>query len=144
MQANLAARSIQFHAAGFQHTGGRGLRRGCAPELQLDARDQLTHEEGLHHVVVGAQFQAHNAVRLRGSRRQKDDRGGGQFGILSDAFADIQAVGVRQHDIQQDEVGPHLPAQVQGPLSGLQSGQRKALLLEVVLQQREEVGVIFD
>ena len=68
----------------------------------------------------------------------------GQVGILADAFADVQAVGIGQHDVEQDQVGTHLAAQLDRALAGLRSGQWKAFLFQVVLQQGEQIGVVFD
>src|ERR1039458_6737809 len=44
VETYLAHAAVQFQPAAFQHTGGRGL----VAELELDARDQLTHEERRH------------------------------------------------------------------------------------------------
>ena len=52
-------------------------------------------------------------------------------------FADVEAVGIRQHDVQQDQVGPHLPAQIDGALAGLQSTEGEAFFLQVVFQERK-------
>ena len=60
VQAHLAAARIELDAARFQNARGRRL----VAELQLDAGDQLAHEERLHHVVVGAELEAHDAVRF--------------------------------------------------------------------------------
>src|SRR5207244_743613 len=57
-QPNVATGAVQFDAAGFENQRGHGL----VTELELDAGDQFAHEERLHHVIVGAQFQADNAV----------------------------------------------------------------------------------
>ncbi|SPE31588.1 hypothetical protein SBA6_160018 [Candidatus Sulfopaludibacter sp. SbA6] len=140
LQANLAAAGVQFQAAGLQHARGRCL----VAKLELDARHQLAHEERLHYVIVGADLEAHDAVGLGGPRGQKDDGGGGEVRVLADAFADVEAVGIGQHDIEQDQVRAHLPAQLQRAFPGLQSGQGEALFLQVVFQEREEVGVVFD
>ena len=67
-----------------------------------------------------------------------------QLGIVADAFADIEPVGIGQHDIQQDQVGPHAAAKFERALAGLRPGEMKALLFQVVFQQREEIGVVFD
>ena len=117
VQPHLATGAVEFHAAGLQNA----RRGGLIAELQLDAGDQFAHEERLHHIIVGAEFQPHDAVRLAGARGQEDHRDGGQIGILADAFADIEAVGIGQHDIQQNQVRPHLAAQLDGALSGMLS-----------------------
>ena len=67
-----------------------------------------------------------------------------QFGIVANALADVQAVGIGQHDIEQDEVGTHLAAKIQRALPVCDPRETKALFFQVVLQQREEIGVVFD
>ena len=56
-----------------------------------------------------------------------------------DGFADLQTIGIRQHDVQNDQVGLFTAAQVDSAFSGSGSGEYEAFLLEVVLDQR--VGV---
>ncbi len=113
-------------------------------ELQLDARDQFADEERLDDVVVRAQFEADDAVGFRSARGQEDDRRLRQLGIVADALADIQPVGIGQHDVEQDEVGADPPAKVEGATAGLRPGEKKAFFFQVVLQQREEIGIVFD
>ena len=100
---------------------------GLAAELKLDPGDQFPHEEWLHNVVVRADLQTHDPVRFGGPRRQEDNRDGGQIGIFANSLADIQPVGIRQHDVEQDEIGPHLPAEFDGALASLLPGQRDSL-----------------
>ena len=63
-------------------------RRGLPAEMELDAGNQFANEEGLDYIVVGAEFQAHDAIGFRGARGQEDDGNGGQLGIRADGFAD--------------------------------------------------------
>jgi hypothetical protein len=67
-----------------------------------------------------------------------------QVGILAHRFANLQAIGVRQHDIQQNQIRPYLPAEIQRAFAGLASGQHESFPLQVVLQQANQVGVVFN
>ena len=58
VQTRLATGAVQFQAARFQHARGRVL----GAKLQLDPGNQFPDEKRLHDVVVGAQFQANNAI----------------------------------------------------------------------------------
>ena len=140
VELHLAAAAVEFDAAGFEQPRGRGLRA----ELELDARDQFADEERLDDVVVRAQLKADDAVGFGSARGEKNNRRLRQFGIVADPFADIEPVGIGQHDIEQDQVGPNPPAKVEGAPPGLRPGEKKAFFFEVVLQQREEIGVVFD
>src|SRR5262249_51010458 len=60
-----AAGAIEFELAALQEFRNRLL----AAEMNLDSRDQFAHEERLDDVIVCAQFQADNAIRLRGAGR---------------------------------------------------------------------------
>src|SRR6201999_1111896 len=96
-----------------------------AAEVDLDPRDQLPHEKGLYNVVVSAELQAHDPIRLRGPRRQKDHGNMPQFRMRTNALTNIQAVGIRQHNIQNDQVRPLAAAQFQRASAGLRSSQRE-------------------
>src|SRR5437899_7828561 len=48
VQPDLAAGAVQFHAPGFEQARGSGL----IAELELDAGNQLAHEERLDYVIV--------------------------------------------------------------------------------------------
>ena len=78
---------------------GRVWRRRRAPQLGLDARQQLDHLERLRDVVVGAELQADDLVDDLPARGEHDDR------RLDAAFAqlahDVEAAEARQHDVEE-------------------------------------------
>ena len=113
-------------------------------ELSLHPRNQFPDEKGLHHVIVCAQLEPDNPVGFGSARRQKYDRDGGQIRMAPDGFADIEAVRIRQHDVQDDQIGALPAAEFHGALPGLDAGNRKALPLQVVLQESEQIDVIFN
>jgi hypothetical protein len=80
---------------------GRLLRRAAA-QHGVDAGQQFARVEGLAQVVVGAHFQAHDAVHVLALGGQHDDRravvGGTQ------AAADRQAVFAGHHQVEHDQV----------------------------------------
>jgi hypothetical protein len=67
-----------------------------------------------------------------------------EFRIVPNALAYIEAVGIREHDVQQDQIRPDPAAKFQSSLSGLRTHQAKAFLLQVVLEKRKEIRVVFD
>jgi len=132
--------AIHLEPAGLEHAG----RPGLSPELDLDARDQLPDKERLDDVIVRAELEADDPVRLRGARGQKKDRDVADIRIGPNPLADLQPVGIRQHDVQDDQIGSFSAAELDGPLAGLETDQRESFLLEVVLQEGEQVRIIFD
>ena len=72
-QPRLARAQIDFQAAEGQHLVVTGLGRGAAQE-RLDTRQQLTRLKGFGQVVVGADFQADDAVHRVTLGRQHQNR----------------------------------------------------------------------
>ena len=73
-----------------------------AAEHCVDARDQLTGIEWLCEVVIGAHFQADNAIDVLALRRQHDDRD--RLARPAQAAAYRQPVLAGQHQIQHHEM----------------------------------------
>ena len=120
-------------------TGGR-----LAAKLEPDTRDQFAHEERLHYIVVGTDLQADDAVGLGAARSQENNRYASQVGLGTDSLTDLQAVAVGKHDIEQHQVRPRLPAKFERVLARLGVQAVEALLLQVIAQQGNQVGIIFD
>ena len=78
-------------------------RTGRPPQQGVDPCTQFDHAERLRHVVVSAQVERGDFVRLAVARRQDEDRG---RGLAPDTADHDQAVLVRQPEIEHDEVGP--------------------------------------
>ena len=62
---------------------------------------QLAHRERLHHVVVGAELEADDAVGLVAAGRGDDH---GHVGVLAQLAQHVDAVAVRQPEIEEDDV----------------------------------------
>jgi hypothetical protein len=70
------------------------------------------------HVVVGAQLESEDLVALLGPGREHDHRHGAGGGVLLEPPAELPAVDLRQHEVQQHQVRPgflRLPERV-GPV----------------------------
>ncbi len=67
-----------------------------------------------------------------------------QLGVIAKTFTDLQAVRIRQHDVQNDEIRPLAAAQLERALAGLRSGDGESFLLQVVLHQGKKIRVILD
>src|ERR1051326_7255063 len=88
-------------------------------EVRLNARDQLARAEGLGHVVVAADLQAEDAVDFVGAGCEKQYRRARQHCGLADLAAELEAIDIGQHDVQQDEIGL-------GEFEGLEGALRTA------------------
>ncbi len=77
----------------------RALRGGPAQD-GADARDEFGGIEGLGQVIVGAHFEAADAVARVAFGRQHQDR---NAGLLADAAEDVEAVGIGHHHVQHDQ-----------------------------------------
>src|ERR1043165_1989329 len=75
--------------------------RTSAPENRVHARQQLLEVEGLGDVVVGAELEAENAIRLLAARRQHDDR---RASPLPQEAAELEAALSRQHHVENDQI----------------------------------------
>jgi hypothetical protein len=64
--------------------------------------------------------------------------------VIADALANIEAVGIRQHDIQQDEIGANAAAEVERATPGLRTSENETLFFQVVFKERKEIGIVFD
>ena len=78
--------------------GGGGA---TAAENGANARLQLARTEGFGQIVVGADLQSDDAIHLLAARGQHQDR---RLGARADRAADLEAVDVGQHDVEDDGV----------------------------------------
>ncbi len=79
--------------------------RRAAAQDRLDAGDQFARGEGLGHVVVGTRLEARDLVGLLAARRQHHDRDVARVGVAAQHPDQFEAAHVRQHPVDQDEVG---------------------------------------
>ena len=73
--------------------------------VRLDARHQLTHGERLGDIVVCTQLETHDLVGLFLTGGQHDDR---RVLFRAHPPADLKAVHLGQHHVQQNQVGRFL------------------------------------
>ena len=83
---------------------GIGLGRAADAAVErVDARRQLGGGEGLGDIVVRAGHKARDLVHFLRARREHDDADG--LVRRTDAAADLEAVDIRQHDVQNGHAG---------------------------------------
>ena len=98
---------LQFPAIeGQDFTGGRldARRQGVrAAQDGVDARQKFARVEGLHDIIVSANFEADDAVKLLGASGEQDH---GDVVGFTDVPAQREAIFARHHDVEDDEVYP--------------------------------------
>jgi hypothetical protein len=75
------------------------------PEPRLNAQHELAHAERLDYVVVGTDLEPNHAIDFLGPGREDDDCGLVGAWRLANPAADLHARHVRQHQIEQDQIG---------------------------------------
>ena len=91
-------------------------------------REQFLGIERLAHVIIGALFERRHFVLLAGFRRQYDDR---HIGSLPHARADLEAVVIREAQVEHDQLRPM-------PIQCLEGGLRRRGALHVVALHHEQ------
>src|SRR5207244_2501929 len=87
---------------------GLPLPHGCP-----DPRDQLPRRERLRHAVVGAELESENLVPFLDPPRDHDHGDSGEVRVLLEAPADLPAVQLGHHDVEQYHVRTHLAREPQ-------------------------------
>ena len=116
---------IQLHAAGGEDLPPRLAL--AAAQQGAGLGEQLRLGEGLGHVVVGPQSVAPQAVLLRRPGGEEED---GDVPLPAQLLAQAEAVHVRQHHVQNDQIHRLAPRQQQplGPVGGGEEAPLSAAL----------------
>jgi hypothetical protein len=124
------------------HAVGQRTKTPGPPEQGADPRAELADRERLRHVVVGAQVQPDDAVRLLAAGGQHQDR---DFDPVGPQLpADVVPARPRQHQIENQEVRALLPDQAQAGLA-VPGGQHLVGLEPEAVRQRAQQGrLVFD
>lgn len=113
----------------------------AAPEDGADARDDLLRAERLHDVVICAELKADEPVRLLTAGGKDDER---HARALAEAPDDVEAVHVRQAEIEDDEVGtiPLRDLERTAPVDSLDRAESRPV--EVVADDAKDLGLVLD
>ncbi len=99
--AHHAAGIVDAQVARLEHLTDGGELALIAAEDGADAGQELQVAERLGDVVVGAHLQAAHLVHLSGAGGKHDD---GNVGKAPDLLAQLEAIDIGKHDVEQDEV----------------------------------------
>ena len=113
-------------------------------QLRLHAGERFVQVDGLRDVIDGADAETFDFSLLRCPGGDEDDRdGAGVFRRLQPA-AYLDAVHVRHHHVEQDEVGLGLCDEIQRLHSTVSRDDMQALALELALEQLHVDRLIID
>ena len=113
----------------------------AAPEDGLDAGDQLSRVEGLRDVVVGADLEADDLVDVVVAGGEDDD---GNVGCLAQLFADGEAVHLRHHYVEDDQVGVDGARLLQRLFAVVRLFHPEALVAEIEPGKLNNVFLVVD
>ena len=140
---------LQLHGAGiddhFLEADDGGRRRPFkTAQHSLDPGDQFPGGEGFGDVVVGAQFQAQDAIVFPRPGGEKDDRNGAESGIAAQTAAHIEAVSARNHDVQKEEHGRLALGVGDQVCRGAVDAYTKTCGFQMMLYQTGNIRIIFE
>jgi len=113
----------------------RAAQQGAHP------RHELARAEGFRQVVVGADLEAEDLVRLFPARGEHQDR---DIALPADAAADLEPVRGRDHEVQNDEGRPLARELPQRRLAVRHDPAGEAGRLEVLLDEPRDLRVVLD
>ena len=139
VEAHLARSSIDLDAAIAQHVGfGPGV---ATAQDRAQPSQQFAGLEGFGQIIIRSHFESDDAIHRVAASGEHQDRA---VGPGADLPADVQAVGVRQHEIENDGICrlASMQRQAAGPVLGMDDV--KARLAEVLADHVGKAGIIFD
>ena len=110
-----------------------------APQLRAHPGQQLHGVEGLGHIVVRAQVQAEDLVRVLALGRQKDHR---HVAVLPQTAERGDAVQAGHHDVQQHQLHLLPGEKCQRLLSVMGAEGLVALRLQIDFQRRDDIPLV--
>lgn len=138
-----SAGDVDSHRSRLHHrVRDAGVRGTIAPQMCLDARDELQRAERLGDVVIGAHAQPDGLVDVGIASGEHDDR---DVGPLAKAPGEFETVGVRQHHVEHGEHARSVrERRERGGGGGARGHDVVALRLEVELHHLEDGRVVVD
>jgi hypothetical protein len=75
-----------------------------APKNGLHTKNKFSWRKRFGDVVVSAQFKSYDTIDLLASSRQHQNGNAARRGLLSESSANLKAVNVRQHNVENNKV----------------------------------------
>ena len=103
------------------------------------ARHQLAKGEGFSDIIVGAQFQANETIRLLQASGEHNDR---HVRLAPQRPANVQPIGARQIEIEDDQVRPFVTRHSQCRASIGSRDDSEAAMLQVITRQFDDFRLV--
>ena len=140
VQRHLAAGAVDAEAVDLDDVRDLPLPLATA-EDGFHSRHELARIEGLGHVVVGADLEADDAVDVVTAGGEDDHR---HVAGLADLLADGQAVHLRHHYVEDDEVRAHRLRPLERLLAVRRGLDPEALVVQVETGELDDVLLVID
>jgi hypothetical protein len=114
----------------------------ASSENGFDPQDKFSRTKRFRHVIVGAQFEANHTIDLLTASRQHEDWYTSGRGLLPKSTADLEAIHIRKHHVENDKVRQLFLNQLQSRATGGCSLNFEASVTQVVADQPDDVGII--
>src|SRR5882757_4454937 len=139
MQKYGSVQHIESQAAQFQDVR---LRSGLTPQQRAHASQQLLETEGLGQIVIGAEVEALDAVLHSVAGAEDQDRL--VKSPLTPGSQQVEAVSIRQLDIQHDGVVARFAQRIQSLLTRRNARHHVRTLRQALFQEARQTHLIFD
>ena len=134
---------VDSKAADFDDARGVNGWLG-ATEQGFDAGDEFAGAEGLGDVIIGAHFEAYDAVGFVAARGEHQDGKTVEGFVLADFAADVQAGHFREHEIEQEKIGRCFleRREAAGTVEG--GIDLKAFVGKIVADEFNDIAIVFN
>ena len=124
---------------------GRGVRGGThASQDRADPQHQLLRAEGLREVVIGAEREAADAIRLFAARGEHEYRDIARGVVTAQLLEHVEPGQPGEHQVEDDDRGAFLPRETECVLAVRGGGDAVAGFREVVRDEGDNVRLIVD
>ena len=115
-----------------------------SPQQGPNAGDEFARAERLGEVIVGAEFEADDALGLFGARREHDDWQRRRWLARAQHAAHFQTVDLRQHQVEDEQIRGTRSYGLQRLAPGPDELGREAGFVEIARDELGDVGVVLD
>ena len=141
--AHRASGAVDFQPAKPQHVGA--CLAGVSPaQHNPDAGQELTRLERLGDVVFSADFETDHPVHWIAARREHDYRNSSRRRLGGKCTKQIEPVGVREHEIEQQEIEAAGPQTLKAGAARLGKRHLEMLPTQIIRNHCGQAGVVVD
>src|ERR1039458_9045163 len=138
---HFAGAGVERDAVAFNAVGGRRGTGLVAAQDGANAGGEFAGVEGLGQIIVGAEFQADDAVDILAAGGEHEHR---DFGFEAEAAQDFEAIDAGEHDVEHHQIDAGLQGAFQAAVALIGCLHGKAFAAEELAQERGEFGVVID